>query len=90
MPHEAELLRRIVAVADRIASFEATIAEEGDVLQVEGGPKVHPAVVEVRQLDRLLGQLVAQLRVPDEEGQRPQTRGGARGYYSRQRMRAVQ
>ncbi|GLZ47965.1 hypothetical protein Acsp06_41500 [Actinomycetospora sp. NBRC 106375] len=79
--HEDALLRRVVAVADRITALEAITSAEG--LMLDG--KVHPAAVETRQCEALLGKLAAQLRIPDEHGERAQIRGGGRGYYSRRR-----
>src|SRR4051794_18757444 len=68
LPHETAVLRRIVVAADRIAALEARIEADGAVIETERGPVVHPAAVEVRQLDSLIGKLVAGLRIPDEDG----------------------
>ena len=55
--------------------------DDGDtrniVLTVDG------ALSEARQQANVLKQLLAALRLPDQDGVRPQQRGGARGAYSK-------
>ncbi|MDD7940451.1 hypothetical protein PHK61_18665 [Actinomycetospora lutea] len=83
--HEIEMLRRVVAVADRIEALEALVADQGFLADGRDGPKAHPALTEIRQCEALLGKLVAGLRVPDRDGVRPQTRGGHRSAHQGRR-----
>lgn len=86
--HELALLTQAARTADVIAALDKEVAAKGVVLTTEErGPVVNPAVAEARQQRLVLGRLLAQLRLPDAGGERPQARGGFRGYYSRQRER---
>jgi hypothetical protein len=82
--HELALLREAVRTVDDLDALAAVTARDG--VTVDG--KVHPALVEARQLRIALARLVAALRLPagDEDDQaaarRPQRRVGARGVYS--------
>jgi hypothetical protein len=58
-----------------------------DGLMVDG--KVHPALVECRQLRTLLSRLVGSLRLPDEKDQRAQRRTAARGSYQPRSMNSM-
>ena len=84
--HEVALLRECVRTVDELDVLAAVVAAEG--LTSKTGAKVHPALVEARQLRIGLARLVAALRLPagDEEdqaaGRRPQRRVGARGVYA--------
>jgi hypothetical protein len=84
-PHEVALLRRVVAIADRITRLEETVEREGDLVSGRDGPKGNPALAEVRQSEALLAKIVAQLRIPDDQGVRPQTRGGHRSAHQGRR-----
>lgn len=87
--HELALLREMTRTVDLLDALAARVAEDG--LMVPGPglmPRVHPAIVESRQLRIALARLSASLRLPaGEEGdqpkhlRRPQRRGGARGPY---------
>ena len=82
--HELALLREACRTVDDLDTLAAVVAAEGMTV----GAKVHPAVVEARQLRIALARLLGALRLPagDEEdqlsGRRPQRRVGARGVYS--------
>lgn len=82
--HELALLREACRTADDLDALAAVSAREG--VTVDG--RIHPAVVEARQLRVTLARLVAALRLPagDEDdqaaGRRPQRRVGARGVYA--------
>jgi hypothetical protein len=90
--HELALLREAVRTVDMLDRLHALVEAEGPVVDGgKAGRKVHPALVEARQLKIALARLLAALRLPDgedgDEGQgRRQRRVGARGTY---RMRAV-
>ena len=79
----AALLREIVRTVDDLDRLAAVTAREGLTV----GVKVHPALVEARQLRIALARLVGALRLPAGEeddqaaGRRPQRRVGARGIY---------
>jgi hypothetical protein len=79
--HEAALLLEACRTKDLLNDLDATIRREGLIVQGEGGPKMHPAVVESRQQKTSLNQLIASLRLPSDEGVRPQRRGAARRAY---------
>lgn len=82
--HELALLREACRTVDDLDSLAAVSAAEGMTL----GTKVHPAVVEARQLRIALARLLGALRLPagDEDdqsaGRRPQRRVGVRGPYA--------
>lgn len=82
--HEMALLREAVRTVDDLDGLAAVVADEGMTL----GPRVHPALVEARQLRIALARLLGALRLPagDEDdqaaGRRPQRRVGVRGVYS--------
>jgi hypothetical protein len=89
--HEMTLLRQAVRVADLCDQLQAVVEAEGPMLRVDGTPRTHPAVVELRQQRIVLARLVVALRVPlgDQEqdggsageAMRLQRRG-VRGFYS--------
>jgi hypothetical protein len=94
--HHLELLRRAVALADRVEQLDALVDAEGAVIESPQGRKVHPALVESRNQTALLARLLAALGLPDvadEERAGPgpgpvdgRTRGRPRGPY---RLHAV-
>ena len=84
--HETALLREAVRTIDRLDELHAVVDAEGLMVEGRYGPKVHPAMVEARQLKIALARLLAALRLPDgengDESQgRRQRRVGARGVY---------
>lgn len=80
--HEVAVLRETVRTVDQLDDLAGIVAADGVML----GDKVHPALVEQRQLRIVLSRLVASLRLPDEDDQRPQHRGSARGAYQPQAL----
>lgn len=82
--HERLLLVEACRVADRLDR----LAEEGDgapltVTNFKGDPVANPLLSEARQQAIVFSRLIASLRLPDdEEGVRPQRRGGARAPYT--------
>lgn len=86
-PHEGEVLVQACRTADRVAALDAVVDAEGPMVDdaKRGLSIAHPALVESRQQRVLLGRLLAQLRLPDSEDQRPQRRG-VRGFYGPRRV----
>ena len=81
--HESTLLREAARTADLLADLDAVIRRDGAVIDTEHGPKAHPAAVEARLQRLTLARLLSALRLPDDDAeQRPQHRGGARGFYA--------
>ncbi len=73
------MLREAARTVDQLDALDDVVRRDG-VMLVD---RVHPAVVEARQLRLTLARLIASLRLPDEVDERPQRRGGARGIYQR-------
>lgn len=71
------MLGQAARTADRIAQLDAIVDAE-DVM-VDGKP--HGALVESRFQRGALARLLASLRLPDREGDRPQRRGAYRRSY---------
>lgn len=89
-PAERVLLEEACRIADRLDRLEAALTggeREWLRFQVrDDGAEVRvvidSALSEARQQANVLKQIVAALRIPDDEsGKRPQQRGGARGAY---------
>ena len=92
--HEQVLLRQAVRVADLCDELQAVVEVDGPMLRVDGQPRTHPAVIELRQQRIVLARLIVALRVPlgdQEQGAviTPQSpaptrlqRRGTRGFYS--------
>jgi hypothetical protein len=89
--HELALLRQAVRVADLCDQLQSVIEAEGPLLRVDGQPRTHPAVVELRQQRIVLARLVVALRVPlgDQEQDGASAgeptrlqRRGTRGFYA--------
>ena len=80
--HELTLLREAVRTVDLLDTLAAVVAEDGPMVESPQGRKVHPAIVESRQLSITLARLLAALRMPsgDEAENRPQRR--VRGVYA--------
>lgn len=83
--HELALLREMVRTVDMLDELAARVLADGSVLAGPTGTKIHPAVVESRQLRIALARLQAALRLPSgeesEQDRRPQRRVGVRGVY---------
>jgi hypothetical protein len=83
--HERGLLLEMARSVDQLDALNAIVEAEG-VMQ-PGVDRVHPALVEARQLRIAYARLSAALRLPaGDEGdpaanRRPQRRTGARGVY---------
>src|SRR5512132_4083523 len=85
--HEMALLREACRTVDRLDELHALVERDGVMV----GDRLHPAMVEARQLRIALARLAAALRLPagDEESgdakqgtRRPQRRVGVRGPYA--------
>lgn len=85
--HELCLLREAVRTVDQLDQLAAVLAADGPMVTTPTGPRVHPALVESRQLKIALARLLAALRLPGGEvgdrqsGARPQRRVGVRRPY---------
>ena len=84
--HEEALLREAVRTVDALDVLHEVVAVDGVMIDSPSGPRLHPALVEGRQLKLTLARLLAALRLPDgDEGDesqgRRQRRAGARGVY---------
>jgi hypothetical protein len=89
--HELALLKEMTRTVDQLDALHAIAERDGMLVMGTGlSPKVHPAVVEARQLRIALARLAAALRLPaGDEGsadaksgmRRPQRRVGVRGPY---------
>jgi hypothetical protein len=85
--HELALLREMVRAVDHLDDLHGLVERDGVMV----GDRLHPAMVEARQLRIALARLAAALRLPagDEESgdaksgtRRPQRRVGVRGPYA--------
>jgi len=86
---EVVLLGEAVRTVDTLDRLAAVVASAGDVIEGKEGPRVHPALVEARQLRIVLARLIAALRLPDDPAasdgrtpRNPQRRTGSRGVYA--------
>jgi len=84
--HELALLREAVRTVDTLDRLDAVVRADGGMIDTSTGVKVHPGLVEARQLRIALARLLAALRLPDgevgtESQGRRQRRAGARGVY---------
>jgi hypothetical protein len=84
--HELALLREAVRTVDTLDRLDALVRADGGMIDTPTGVKVHPGLVEARQLRIALARLLAALRLPDgevgaESQGRRQRRAGARGVY---------
>lgn len=75
--HELCVLGQVAKTADRVAALDAVVDRDGVLLD----GRAHPALIESRLQRVTLGRLLAVLRLPDLEDQRPQRRGGFRRAY---------
>jgi len=83
--HEEALLLQAVRALDLLDDLAAIVRRDGPMIEGPTGSRVHPAVVEARQLKIAFARLLAALRLPaGEEGdasRRPQRRVGVRGVH---------
>ncbi len=80
--YEVQLLRQLVVVADRVEELDRVVNRDGVLL----GDRIHPGLIECRLQRLALARLLQALRLPDQEENRPQRRGGFRTAY---RLRQV-
>lgn len=66
---ETEVLTSVCVLMGRAEALTAAVQRDGDVIEGPSGPRVHPAVVELRQCSTALGRLLAQLQLPDDDGE---------------------
>jgi hypothetical protein len=78
--HELSLLLQAARTADLLEDLQASVDEQGAL--VDG--RVHPAVVELRQQRICLARLLVALRVPD-----PEDEGASAGRLQRRGTRGV-
>lgn len=77
---EGELLAECCRMLDEIDALQEAVTREGVTTRGSAGQtRAHPALAEVRQHRLALGRLLAQLQLPDEEGQSLATPTQARG-----------
>ena len=82
--HELVILRRAVRTVDLLDALDEKIEQDGlTTVNQRGDVVAAPAVIEARQQAQVLMRLVAQLRLPDDQGHRGQRRGAPRGAYQR-------
>jgi hypothetical protein len=80
---EIELLALACRTIDRIDTLNGVVAAEGELITSRfDEPRIHPALIEARNQQQLLGRLLAVLRLPvgGDESERTQARG-PRGWY---------
>ncbi len=77
--HELAVLREAARTVDQLDALDDVVRRDGVML----GDRVHPGLTEARQLRLVLARLVASLRLPDADDERPQRRGASRGIYQR-------
>ena len=82
--HESAILTQACRIADLCDQLQGLVDTEGPMSESSQGPRVHPAVVELRQQGIALARLMTALRIPaGEHGDgRGQSRPGVRGVYS--------
>ncbi len=67
---ELELLRECCRLLDECEALRAVVERDGQIVAGSAGqPRVHPALGELRQHRLALGRLLAQLALPDPEGE---------------------
>lgn len=66
---ERALLEQACRTMDRLAALDAAVVRDGVTVEGSAGqPRAHPALVELRAQQLVLGKVLAQLELPDEEG----------------------
>jgi len=67
---EVELLTEVCRSLDDVEALHRTVAAEGrTVAGSRGQPRAHPALAELRATRVVLGRLLAQLELPDVDGE---------------------
>jgi hypothetical protein len=83
---EKLVLKQACRAADRLDEIQAEMNGQALVVPGKMQPVANPLMVEFRLQAQLLTKLIASLRIPDstpeQEANRPQRRGGARGSYA--------
>ncbi len=80
--HETVVLREACRTADSLDGLQHLLNTEGLMGETSQGPRVHPALVELRQQRVVFARLMTALQIPAEDSSRTQTRGAPRGVYS--------
>ena len=62
--HEVVVLREACRTADSLDALQALLDEEGAMSSTSHGPRVHPALPELRQQRIALARLITALRIP--------------------------
>ena len=62
--HEVVVLREACRTADSLDALQALLDEEGTMSSTSQGPRVHPALPELRQQRIALARLITALRIP--------------------------
>lgn len=86
--HEQELLAECCRCLDQIDALQAAIAADGVTVRgSEGQPRTHPALDRINSTRALLGRLLGQLALPDEDDveQTPQQRKASKAARTRWR-----
>lgn len=76
--HELSMLEQAARVRDRIADLQQLVEDDGLMLESSQGMRLHPGIAETRQQQIALARLLAQLDVPDPDGDLPPARGSYR------------
>jgi hypothetical protein len=80
---ELPLLLEICRTKDRLDWLNAElVGAPATVRKVKGDEVTNPVLVEARMQGAQFGRLMAQLRLPDDDGSKPQRGGGHRGPYA--------
>lgn len=83
--HETTLLREACRTADSLDDLQALLDAEGLMGETSQGPRVHPALVELRQQRITFARLLSALRIPassEAATGRTAPPPGVRGVYS--------
>jgi hypothetical protein len=83
-PHELLILKEACRVADVCEDLAAVVARDGAMLEGSEGPRLHPALRELRAERLCLSRMLVSLRMPwgdEDQADRGQYRG-TRGFYA--------
>lgn len=89
--HEVSLLVQACRTADALDGLQGELDADGPIVESPQGRKAHPALPELRQQRIAYARLLVALGLPsgvDDEQPAAGRRGGARGVYVPQRVRA--
>jgi hypothetical protein len=79
--HERVVLREACRTADSLDGLQVLLESEGLMSESSQGPRVHPALVELRQQRIALARLFAALHIPTGEEEGRSQHRGVRGVY---------